>query len=147
MVKKHENSLCYWDRDGDGEILPDFFYQRCVDRADQGQPCSIRGNQREDDFGIERHHSPITMDGSDNVDVAASDSSEVDTLWQLDLSKSACRNDSGGSKIKKPQIKPAKNPYFRTPTRVKSRIPRQPSSGVKDVKRASSSGGKLSSEK
>lgn len=156
MLNKNENSLSHCD--GNFTALPDFFYQRYVSdsTAYQDQPYSRSGHLRK-----ESRFDSVTTDDSDDLDVATSDSSEADALWQFNLPKST--SNSGGSKIKKPQIKPVDSPDFRTPTYAyipssssssrkissgASRVSRQPSSAGMDGKRTiSSSGGKLNSGK
>ncbi|PKA58390.1 Kinesin-4 [Apostasia shenzhenica] len=162
MVNKHENPLNCWV--GSGETLPDFFYQRYVsdNRANQDQSYCRNGHQKNDSnaYEIQRHgFDPATTDDSDHdLDVATSDSSEADALWQFNIPKAACINNSAGSKFKRSQIKSLHNPDLRTRTPTRAHIPspskktsngtsrasRQPSS--MDVKSTySSSGGRMSS--
>ncbi|XP_020589107.1 kinesin-like protein KIN-14F isoform X2 [Phalaenopsis equestris] len=162
MVNKNENSLSHGDG-GNFATPPDFFYQRYVSDSSsyQDQPYSRSGHQRKDstEFEIQRHRfDSVTTDDSDDLDVATSDSSEADALWQFNLPKSACNSNSGGSKVKKPPTKPS--PDFRTPTYAyipssssskkissgPSRISRQLSCAGREAKRTAS-GGKLSSGK
>ncbi|KAH0469969.1 hypothetical protein IEQ34_001527 [Dendrobium chrysotoxum] len=159
MVNKHESSLSHCD--GNFATLPDFFFQRYASdsTAYQDQPYSRSGHWRTEsnEFEIQRQRfDSVTTDDSDDLDVATSDSSEADALWQFNLPKATSSSNSGASKIKKPQIKSVNSPDFRTPyippssrknSSGASRISRQPSSVGLDAKRISSSGGKLNSGK
>nr|CAD1833253.1 unnamed protein product [Ananas comosus var. bracteatus] len=162
MVNKHEqsvrdeNPMEDWEREG--APLPDFFYQRyCSDtRAYSDQLYHRNAARRKESHEIEvqrtRFYSSVANDDSDELDIATSDSSEADMLWQFNFPNINSSGNEGGSMIKKPQKKTTKSPDIRTPvhthipspsrkmsTNGSNRSGRQLSSGG-DGKRTASSG-------
>lgn len=89
------------DREGDGAQLPAYFYQTSIPDA---RVCS------------EQHRNWaefVATDDSDDLDLAASDSSEQDIPWQISLPKPTTAYSVVGSRIKKPQTKPIKSLHAR----------------------------------
>nr|XP_019710231.1 kinesin-like protein KIN-14F isoform X3 [Elaeis guineensis] len=121
MVNKHEtviqdnNSIRDWD--GDSAPLPDFFYQKYVSNMEAypEQPYQRNATRRKDshDFGMQgnRFYS-VGTDDSDDLDIATSDSSEADTLWQFNLQNINTAVNEGASRINKHQM-PTKSPDIR----------------------------------
>jgi kinesin family protein C2/C3 len=89
VVVNNNHSLGDWE--GDNVALPDFFYQRyhSGSRDEQQRPRFCSTN----------------TDDSDDIDVATSDSSESDALWQFNVQSMNTSVIQTGSKIKKPQTK------------------------------------------
>ncbi|KAG0481011.1 hypothetical protein HPP92_011869 [Vanilla planifolia] len=162
MVNKNENSLGYWDQDG--AALPDFFYQRygadSKPYMDQEYCRNIHWRKNSQDLEIHKlPFDPMATDDSDDLDVATSDSSEADAMWQLNVSRATSKINGGISKIKKAQTTSAHSPDFRTPTHAHipsasrkhssgaNQTSRQPASAGILPKRVSSSVGKLSGAK
>lgn len=120
MVNKHEQSARdenpMEDWEGESAPLPDFFYQRyCSDtRAYSDQQYHRNAARRKESHEIEvqrtRFYSSVAHDDSDELDIATSDSSEADTLWQFNFPNINSSGNEGGSMIKKPQKKPTKSP-------------------------------------
>ncbi|OAY83717.1 Kinesin-4 [Ananas comosus] len=152
MVNKHEqsvrdeNPMEDWEREG--APLPDFFYQRyCSDtRAYSDQLYHRNAARRKESHEIEvqrtRFYSSVANDDSDELDIATSDSSEADMLWQFNFPNINSSGNEGGSMIKKPQKKTTKSPDIRTP--VHTHIPspsRKMSNGSNRSGRQLSSGG------
>ncbi|VAI06521.1 unnamed protein product [Triticum turgidum subsp. durum] len=135
VVVNNNHSLGDWE--GDSTALPDFFYQR--------YNSGLRDEQQRPRF------CSTNTDDSDDIDVATSDSSESDALWQFNVSSINSSVIQSGSKIKKPQTKIREASDTRTPSH--SQIPsasrkasngqnrsgRQPLSGS-DSRRLSSNG-------
>ncbi|XP_044981811.1 kinesin-like protein KIN-14F [Hordeum vulgare subsp. vulgare] len=135
VVVNNNHSLGDWE--GDNAALPDFFYQR--------YHSGLRDEQQRPRF------CSTNTDDSDDIDVATSDSSESDALWQFNVSSINSSIIQSGSKIKKPQMKNREASDTRTPSH--SQIPlasrkasngqnrsgRQPLSGT-DSRRLSSNG-------
>ncbi|KAM3313803.1 hypothetical protein ACQJBY_032985 [Aegilops geniculata] len=135
VVVNNNHSLGDWE--GDNTALPDFFYQR--------YHSGLRDEQQRPRF------CSTNTDDSDDIDVATSDSSESDALWQFNVSSINSSVIQSGSKIKKPQTKIREASDTRTPSH--SQIPsasrkasngqnrsgRQPLSGS-DSRRLSSNG-------
>ncbi|XP_068657823.1 kinesin-like protein KIN-14F [Aristolochia californica] len=95
-----------------GAALPDYFYQGYIpeNRIFPEQHYSSRREGHEYEMGI--------TDDSDELEAATSDSSEAaDALWQFNVSKFTNVSLGTGSKIKKPQPKPAtSSPDIRHPS-------------------------------
>ncbi|XP_008807759.2 LOW QUALITY PROTEIN: kinesin-like protein KIN-14F [Phoenix dactylifera] len=166
MVNKHEavirddDSLRDWE--GDRAPLPDFFYQRYISDVGAYPEQYLRNaTRRKDshDFDMQRSRFySVGTDDSDDLDIATSDSSEADTLWQFNLQNVNTAVNEGGSRIKKPQQKPTNSPDIRTPNHAhlpspsrkvsngSNRTGRQPNSISSDGKRTSS-GGKMNNAK
>ncbi|VAH90067.1 unnamed protein product [Triticum turgidum subsp. durum] len=135
VVVNNNHSLGDWE--GDNTALPDFFYQR--------YHSGLRDEQQRPRF------CSTNTDDSDDIDVATSDSSESDALWQFNVPSINSSVIQSGSKIKKPQPKIREASDTRTPSH--SQIPsasrktsngqnrsgRQPLSGS-DSRRLSSNG-------
>ncbi|KAM0883467.1 hypothetical protein ACQ4PT_031614 [Festuca glaucescens] len=135
VVVNNNHSLGDWE--GDNAALPDFFYQR--------YHSGLRDEQQRPRF------CSTNTDDSDDIDVATSDSSESDALWQFNVQSMNTPVIQNGSKIKKPQTKIRDTSDTRTP--IHSQIPsasrkasngqnrsgRQPLSG-NDSRRLSSNG-------
>ncbi|EER94990.2 hypothetical protein BDA96_01G424900 [Sorghum bicolor] len=121
VVVNNNNSVGDWE--GDTAALPDFFYQRYHSGMREKQ--YQRNNTRQkDDHEYEqqrpRFYSTNT-DDSDDIDMATSDSSESDALWQLNVQSMNNSISDSGSKVKKPQIKLRDGSDARTP--IHSQIP------------------------
>ncbi|KAG1338750.1 kinesin-like protein KIN-14F [Cocos nucifera] len=166
MVNKHEavirddDSLRDWE--GDRAPLPDFFYQRYLsDMGAYPEQHHRNATWRKDSHDFDMHRSrfySVGTDDSDDLDIATSDSSEADTLWQFNLQNINTAVNEGGSRIKKPQQKPTNSPDIRTPNHThlpspsrkvsngSNRTGRQPNSSSSDGKRTSS-GGKMNNVK
>ncbi|WVZ56657.1 hypothetical protein U9M48_007151 [Paspalum notatum var. saurae] len=120
VVVNNNNSV---DWEGDSAALPDFFYQRYHSGVREKQ--YQRNNTRQkDDHEYEqqrpRFYSTNT-DDSDDIDMATSDSSESDALWQLNVQSMNGSVSESGSKVKKPQTKLRDGSDSRTP--IHSQIP------------------------
>ncbi|XP_072961230.1 kinesin-like protein KIN-14F [Typha angustifolia] len=160
VVNKHELAVMednlMGDWEGDSAPLPDFFYQRYHSdvRAYSDQQYHRSTTRRKEGHELEIQRTRFysaTTDDSDDLDIATSDSSEADTLWQFNLQNLNGSGTEGGSKFKKLQTKPTKTPDIRTASHAhipspsqkissgSNRIGRQ-LSGSGDVKRASSKG-------
>uniref|UniRef100_A0A0E0CZD5 Kinesin motor domain-containing protein n=1 Tax=Oryza meridionalis TaxID=40149 RepID=A0A0E0CZD5_9ORYZ len=150
VVVNNNNSVGDWE--GDSAALPDFFYQRYHSGTRDKQ--YLRNNSRKKDGNEFEQQRPrfysTNTDDSDDIDIATSDSSESDALWQFNVQSINCSISENGSKIKKPQTKLRESSDTRTP--LHSQIPsasrktsngnrsgRQPLSGS-DSRRLSSNG-------
>lgn len=114
VVVNNNHSLGDWE--GDNTALPDFFYQRyhsgMRDEPQRPRFCSTN------------------TDDSDDIDIATSDSSESDALWQFNVQSMNSSVIESGSKVKRPQTKIRETSDTRTPNQ--SQIPtasRKPSNG------------------
>ncbi|XP_051181633.1 kinesin-like protein KIN-14F [Lolium perenne] len=105
VVVNNNHSLGDWQ--GDNAALPDFFYQR--------YHSGLRDEQQRPRF------CSTNTDDSDDIDVATSDSSESDALWQFNVQSMNTPVIQNGSKIKKPQTKIRDTSDTRTP--IHSQIP------------------------
>ncbi|CAM0872838.1 unnamed protein product [Alopecurus aequalis] len=105
VVVNNNHSLGDWE--GDNAALPDFFYQR--------YHSGLRDEQQRPRF------CSTNTDDSDDIDVATSDSSESDALWQFNVQSMNTSVIQSGSKIKKPQTKIRDTSDTRTPSH--SQIP------------------------
>ncbi|KAK9136773.1 hypothetical protein Sjap_007367 [Stephania japonica] len=108
-----DNPLSLWE--GENRQLPELFYQgySLDSRVYPEQPSKkfVRSKKDSHDFDIQRSRFDMaTTDDSDELEVATSDSSEPELLWQFNLPKVTSIPNSIGSKIKKPQSKLAKSP-------------------------------------
>ncbi|TVU47351.1 hypothetical protein EJB05_06949, partial [Eragrostis curvula] len=105
------NNTSVGDWEGDSAALPDFFYQRYHSGMTDKQ--YRRNNTRQkDDHEFEQQRPrfySINTDDSDDIDMATSDSSESDALWQLSVQSINNSISESGSKIKKPQTKIREN--------------------------------------
>uniref|UniRef100_A0A804UKC5 Uncharacterized protein n=3 Tax=Zea mays TaxID=4577 RepID=A0A804UKC5_MAIZE len=122
VVVNNNNSVGDWE--GDNAALPDFFYQRYHSGMREKQ--YQRNNTRQkDDHEYEEQRSRFystNTDDSDDIDMATSDSSESDALWQqLNVQSMDNSISLSGSKVKKPQIKLRDGSDARTP--IHSQIP------------------------
>ncbi|BAF11781.1 Os03g0301800, partial [Oryza sativa Japonica Group] len=150
VVVNNNNSVGDWE--GDSAALPDFFYQRYHSGTRDKQ--YLRNNSRKKDGNEFEQQRPrfysTNTDDSDDIDIATSDSSESDALWQFNVQSINSSISENGSKIKKPQTKLRESSDTRTP--LHSQIPsasrktsngnrsgRQPLSGS-DSRRLSSNG-------
>uniref|UniRef100_I1PAI3 Kinesin motor domain-containing protein n=1 Tax=Oryza glaberrima TaxID=4538 RepID=I1PAI3_ORYGL len=150
VVVNNNNSVGDWE--GDSAALPDFFYQRYHSGTRDKQ--YLRNNSRKKDGNEFEQQRPrfysTNTDDSDDIDIATSDSSESDALWQFSVQSINSSISENGSKIKKPQTKLRESSDTRTP--LHSQIPsasrktsngnrsgRQPLSGS-DSRRLSSNG-------
>uniref|UniRef100_A0A0D9VT36 Kinesin motor domain-containing protein n=1 Tax=Leersia perrieri TaxID=77586 RepID=A0A0D9VT36_9ORYZ len=150
VVVNNINSVGDWE--GDSAALPDFFYQRYHSGTRDKQ--YLRNNSRKKDGNEFEQQRPrfysTNTDDSDDIDIATSDSSESDALWQFNVQSINSSISENGSKIKKPQTKLRESSDTRTP--LHSQIPsasrkasngnrsgRQPLSGS-DSRRLSSNG-------
>ncbi|XP_010245442.1 PREDICTED: kinesin-like protein KIN-14G [Nelumbo nucifera] len=116
-VNRNENPLGNWE--GENGQLPGLFYQRYVPdlKVYPEQLYSrMTTNKKESNYyDLQRSRFDMaTTDDSDELEVATSDSSEPDLLWQFNLPKVTSIPNGAGSKIKKPHPKTAKSPELRT---------------------------------
>ncbi|KAL5209462.1 hypothetical protein ABZP36_005085 [Zizania latifolia] len=105
VVVNNNNSVVDWE--GESAALPDFFYQRHHSGSSdkQYQRDISRKNGNEFEQQRPRFYSANT-DDSDDIDIATSDSSESDVLWQFNVqSINNYSISENGSKIKKPKTK------------------------------------------
>ncbi|XP_042422552.1 kinesin-like protein KIN-14F [Zingiber officinale] len=131
MVNKQEtvatddNYMIDWE--GSYGTSPDhLFYHQClsdmrVHPDEQYHKNAITRKDSSYELNRQRKESfYAATDGSDDLDVATSDSSEADMLWQFNLQNVHNTYNESGSKIKKPQTKPqAKTPDTRIPNHTK----------------------------
>lgn len=87
------------------EKLPEFFYPRYQPNSKDSKHF---GRKESVDFG--QFYMNNNTDESDDLDVATSDSSEADMLWQFNMPNVSVNASLGGnaesiSKIKKPQVR------------------------------------------
>jgi kinesin family protein C2/C3 len=105
VVVNNNNSVGDWE--GDSTALPDFFYQR-YHSGMREQQYQRHNTRQKDDHEYEqqrpRFYSTNT-DDSDDIDMATSDSSESDALWQLNVQSMNSSISESGAKVKKPQAK------------------------------------------
>ncbi|WOL10299.1 kinesin-4-like isoform X1 [Canna indica] len=114
---RDDSSMIDWEGDNG---TPDLFYQRylpdmVVYPDKQHHKNSMK---RKDSYELEMHRSRsyyAATDDSDDLDIATSDSSEADMLWQFNIQNVRTTTNEGGSRIKNPQPKPTKSPDIRTP--------------------------------
>lgn len=103
-----ENSLRRWD--GSNGPLPDFFYPSYLpDVRMYSEPQYNRQGSRKES----REYDTAMTDDSDELEMATSDSSEADMLWQFNFPKVSNAATGVGSRIKKPQTVPVKSPDLR----------------------------------
>ncbi|PAN50060.1 hypothetical protein PAHAL_9G495200 [Panicum hallii] len=121
VVVNNNNSIGDWE--GDSAALPDFFYQRYHSGMREKQYQRNNTRQKEDhEYEQQRPRFYSTnTDDSDDIDMATSDSSESDALWQLNVQSMNSSISESGSKVKKPQSKLRDGSDSRTP--VHSQIP------------------------
>ncbi|XP_006651299.1 kinesin-like protein KIN-14F [Oryza brachyantha] len=121
VVVNNNNSVGDWE--GDSAALPDFFYQRYHSGTRDKQYQRNNSRTKEDnEFDQQRPRFYSTnTDDSDDIDIATSDSSESDALWQFNVQSINSSISENGSKIKKPQTKLRENTNTRTP--LHSQIP------------------------
>ncbi|KAM0951174.1 putative minus-end-directed kinesin ATPase [Dioscorea sansibarensis] len=114
------------DWEGDNGNTPDFFYKRYQpdtrDHLEQQYNRNIGGRNENHEYEVQRSRfDNVATDDSDDLDVATSDSSEADMLWQFNLPKVTSTPNGVGTRIKKPLVKLMNSPDIRTPNR--SHIP------------------------
>ncbi|XP_039146215.1 kinesin-like protein KIN-14F [Dioscorea cayenensis subsp. rotundata] len=114
------------DWEGDNGNAPDFFYKRYQpdtrDLLEQQYNRNIGGRNENHEYEVQRNRfDNVATDDSDDLDVATSDSSEADMLWQFNLPKVTGTPNGVGTRIKKHQVKLMNSPDIRTPNR--SHIP------------------------
>lgn len=106
VVNRVENSLGCWETDNGHS--PDVFYQKYLQDSSKIYPeqsySMLMGNNR---FNV------ATSDDLDDLDAAASDSSEPDLLWQFNQSKFTSISNGIETKTRKQSLKSAKNPGIR----------------------------------
>ncbi|RLN17661.1 hypothetical protein C2845_PM02G28600 [Panicum miliaceum] len=121
VVVNNNNLIGDWE--GDSAALPDFFYQRYHSGMREKQYQRNNTRQKEDhEYEQQRPQFYSTnTDDSDDIDMATSDSSESDALWQLNVQSMNSSISESGSKVKKPQAKLRDGSDSRTP--VHSQIP------------------------
>ncbi|KAG6508435.1 hypothetical protein ZIOFF_033809 [Zingiber officinale] len=115
MVNKQDtvatdgNSMIDWD--GSYGTSPDIFYHQSlsdmrVHPDEQFHKKGITGKDSSYEMNRQRKESfYAATDGSDDLDVATSDSSEAEMLWQFNLQNVHNTYNESGSNIKKPQTK------------------------------------------
>nr|CAB3501073.1 unnamed protein product [Digitaria exilis] len=105
VVVNNNNTVGDWE--GDSAALPDFFYQRYHSGMREKQ--YQRNNTRQKDGHEYEQQRPrfysTNTDDSDDIDMATSDSSESDALWQLNVQSMNSSISESASKVKKPQAK------------------------------------------
>ncbi|XP_017699646.3 kinesin-like protein KIN-14P [Phoenix dactylifera] len=106
IINKHEVVIGVEDSPRDSE-------------GDDTQPAVYSYKKISPDAGIynEQHRNQaesVASDDSDDLDLAASDSSEQDMLWQFSIPKPTAAVSAVGSRIKKPQTKPIKSLHVGT---------------------------------
>eukprot|EP00268_Persea_americana_P053009 TRINITY_DN5978_c1_g1_i2.p1 TRINITY_DN5978_c1_g1~~TRINITY_DN5978_c1_g1_i2.p1 ORF type:complete len:1031 (-),score=209.55 TRINITY_DN5978_c1_g1_i2:277-3369(-) len=103
-----DNPFRRWD--GNSGPLPEFLYPSYLPdmRIYSDLQYTRQGSRKES-----REYETAMTDDSDELDVATSDSSEADILWQFNLSKVTNAVNGVGSKTKKPQTMPVKSPEIR----------------------------------
>lgn len=113
MVNKQDaingdNPFRRWD--GNSGPLPEFLYPSYLPdmRIYSDLQYTRQGSRKES-----REYETAMTDDSDELDVATSDSSEADMLWQFNLSKVTNAANGFGSRTKKPQTMPMKSPEIR----------------------------------
>ncbi|XP_042390531.1 kinesin-like protein KIN-14F [Zingiber officinale] len=126
MVNKQDtvatdgNSMIDWD--GSYGTSPDIFYHQSlsdmrVHPDEQFHKKGITGKDSSYEMNRQRKESfYAATDGSDDLDVATSDSSEAEMLWQFNLQNVHNTYNESGSNIKKPQTK---TPDIRIPNQAK----------------------------
>ncbi|KAJ4817177.1 P-loop containing nucleoside triphosphate hydrolases superfamily protein [Rhynchospora pubera] len=130
------------------EALPSFFYQRYQPSKDS------KHFRRKESVDLGQFYMNNNTDESDDLDVATSDSSEADMLWQFNMpnvsvNASFGANTESASKIKKPQVRLAERSDMRTPTQSHIPLPssRKMSNGSsRSNGKRTSSNGKLSTK-
>ncbi|XP_042515804.1 kinesin-like protein KIN-14I isoform X2 [Macadamia integrifolia] len=134
VVYGDEKPLGCWD--GENGQLPEHFYQRFLLDSKvypEKRYNRVGGNRKESqDFDLQRSRfDTATTYDSDELEVATSDSSEPDMLWQFNNPKVTRIPNGVGSKIKKPQPKAYKSPEIRSSIPTLSPSPsRKSSNGV-----------------
>jgi kinesin family member C2/C3 len=105
--KVEVNNTSVGDWEEDNVALPDFFYQRYHSGVRDKQYQRSNTSQKDDhEFEQQRpRFYCINTDDSDDIDMATSDSSESDALWQLNVQSISNSISDTRSKIKKPQAK------------------------------------------
>ncbi|KAJ0980613.1 hypothetical protein J5N97_008868 [Dioscorea zingiberensis] len=111
------DSLRDWE--GDNGNLPYLFYQRYHSdvkvHPEQQFNRNASGRKENQEYELQRNRfDSATTDDSDDLDVATSDSSEADVLWQFNLPKVTSTTNIVGSKLRRPQVKSMKSPDIRT---------------------------------
>lgn len=90
--------------------LPESFYQKVLsDVKIHPEDQYKTPHSRKDSRG----YDSVTTDDSDDLELATSDCSETDMLWQCNLPKVSSPANRVGSKNRKPHPKPAKSPDLR----------------------------------
>ncbi|XP_043709102.1 kinesin-like protein KIN-14I isoform X2 [Telopea speciosissima] len=117
VVYGDEKPLERWD--GENGQLPEHFYQRLsLDSKVYPEKLynRVSGNKKESpDYDLQTNRSDIASTAdSDELDVASSDLSEPDMLWQFNHPKMTRIPNGVGTKIKKPQSKANKSPEIRS---------------------------------
>lgn len=103
-----ENPFGCWEVENSN--MPDILYQKYLSDSTKlfpENPCNL--------FPTTNQFDITAADELDELDAATSDSSDPDLLWQLNHSKLSSFTNAVGSKIPKPNTKPAKSPELRTP--------------------------------
>ncbi|XXG80554.1 hypothetical protein AAC387_Pa09g1393 [Persea americana] len=115
MVKKNEAGGAPLRRrlEGSNGSLPESFYQKALSEAKIHPEKQYKTQlTRKDSRGYES----ATTDDSDDLEMASSDCSEGDVLWQCNLPKVSSPANGVGSKNRKPHTRPAKSPDLRSPS-------------------------------
>ncbi|XP_031485736.1 kinesin-like protein KIN-14I isoform X2 [Nymphaea colorata] len=100
--------LRYWDNN-DNNSVPEMFYGRCVADMRKVYPeqCDqfpMNHKEPHENNTLKRFDS-MSLDDMDDIEVATSDSSEADMLWQLNVPNNNNKTHNIGSKMKKTQSK------------------------------------------
>ncbi|KAK1278698.1 Kinesin-4 [Acorus gramineus] len=115
LIRGQNDPLRDWQ--GNGTQLPEFFYQSYL--PDQLCGRDATGRKEGHDFDIQRSRfESASTDGSDELEIATSDSSEADMLWQYNLPRVTATVNGGVPRSKKPVPKPGRSPDIRTPNQA-----------------------------
>ncbi|KAK1293621.1 Kinesin-4 [Acorus calamus] len=115
LIRGQNDPLRDWQ--GNGTQLPEFFYQSYL--PDQLCGRDATGRKEGHDFDIQRSRfESASTDGSDELEIATSDSSEADMLWQCNLPRVTATVNGGVPRSKKPVPKPGRSPDIRTPNQA-----------------------------
>ncbi|KAK1317036.1 Kinesin-4 [Acorus calamus] len=115
LIRGQNDSLRDWQ--GNGTQLPEFFYQSYLPDQLCGRDATSRKEGHDFDIQRSRFESAST-DGSDELEIATSDSSEADMLWQYNLPRVTTTVNGGVPRSKKPVPKPGRSPDIRTPNQA-----------------------------
>lgn len=115
LVVNKQDVICEGDSpsrcwDVNNGPLPEIFYPSYIPDMQIYKDQQYDRQESRKESG--EYETEIT-DDSDELEIATSDSSEADMLWQFNLPKVTKPESGVGSRIKKPQIIPVKSPSMR----------------------------------